>query len=93
MWIRHDVDDGRQRLNFSAWQDYAADPGTEDQKLTKISGLMKSGAMPPWYYAAMHPDAKLTDSDRAAVNRWIAAEKSSLAGAIDSPDSPPPHDR
>lgn len=84
-WIRHDVDEGRKRLNFSAWQDYASDPGTEDRKLTKIADLMKSGAMPPWYYTAMHPGAKLIDSDRAAITRWIAGERSSLAGSIDSP--------
>jgi hypothetical protein len=75
-WIRREVDEGRQRLNFSAWTDYASDPGSEDQKLDEIARLLKSGAMPPWYYAAMHPDARLSDSERAAITRWIADEKS-----------------
>lgn len=66
-------------MNFSSWTDYASDPGTEDQKLDEISRLIASAAMPPWYYRAMHPGARLTPTERAAITRWIADEKSSHA--------------
>ena len=69
------------RLNFSSWTDYTSDPGTEDQKLDEAARLIASGAMPPWYYRAMHPGARLTPVDRAAITRWIADAKSSHASA------------
>jgi len=75
IWIRREVDEGRRRLNFSTWADYASDPGTKEQKLDEIARLLKSGAMPPWYYAAIHPDARLSESERAAIARWIVEEK------------------
>jgi hypothetical protein len=81
-WIHHEVDEGRRRLNFSAWSDYASDPGTEDQKLDEIERLLAGDAMPPWCYRATHPRSRLTAGERAAIARWIAAEKSSHA----SPD-------
>jgi hypothetical protein len=80
-WIHHDVDEGRRRLNFSSWTDYASDPGTEDQKLDEVARLIANRAMPPWYYLAMHPEARLTSDERIAIMRWIADEKSSHASA------------
>ncbi len=56
-----------------------SDPGTEDQKLNEIAHLIANDAMPPWYYRAMHPDARLTPPERAAITRWIVDEKSSHA--------------
>jgi hypothetical protein len=78
-WIHHDVGEGRRRLNFSSWTDYTSDPGTEDQKLDEVARLIASRAMPPWYYRAMHPEARLTSVERIAITRWIADEKSSHA--------------
>jgi uncharacterized membrane protein len=80
-WIHHEVAEGRRRMNFSSWTDYTADPGTEDQKLDEIARLIASDAMPPWYYRAMHPGARLTSGERDAITRWIAGEKSSRAGS------------
>ena len=68
-------------MNFSLWTDYTSDPGTEDQKLDEMARLISNGAMPPWYYRAMHPAAHLTPGERDAIARWIAAEKSSDRGA------------
>ncbi len=64
-------------MNFSSWTDYTSDPGTEDQKLDEVARLIANGAMPPWYYLAMHPGARLTPGERIAITRWIAGEKSS----------------
>jgi hypothetical protein len=80
-WIHREVGEGRRRLNFSAWIDYASDPGTEDQKLDEIARLIASDAMPPWFYRAMHPQARLTSGERSAVMLWIADEKSSHASS------------
>jgi hypothetical protein len=80
-WIHHEVDEGRRRMNFSSWTNYTSDPGTEDQKLDEIARLVASNAMPPWYYDVMHPGARLTSAERAAITRWIAGEKSSHAAS------------
>ncbi len=68
-------------MNFSSWTNYTSDPGTEDQKLDEIARLVASNAMPPWYYDVMHPGARLTSAERAAITRWIAGEKSSHAAS------------
>ncbi|HEV2169974.1 MAG TPA: heme-binding domain-containing protein [Candidatus Binatus sp.] len=77
-WIHYEVGEGRRRLNFSSWTDYASDPGTEDQKLDEIAHLIASDSMPPWYYRLMHPGARLTPEDRGAITRWIAEERAAL---------------
>ena len=66
-------------MNFSSWADYTSDPGTEDQKLDEAARLIASNAMPPWYYRAMHPGARLTQGERAAIARWVVEEKFSQA--------------
>ena len=74
-WVLiRDVNRGRQHLNFSAWDKYADDPGTVIRKLEGIRKETGSGAMPPWYYLAMHPDGRIGRADREAVARWVSGE-------------------
>jgi hypothetical protein len=59
-WLaQHDVDEGRQSLNFSEW-DKPQDP--ED-----AAELVSSGKMPPLSYTLIHPNASLSDADRQAL--------------------------
>ena len=60
-WLtqRH-VDQGRAKLNFSTW-------GTSRQETENLSRQMSSGAMPPWDYVLMHPDARLTYEEKALL--------------------------
>lgn len=70
-WLAaYEVNEGRRRLNFSAWSDYASDPGTESQKLDEIVRLVTSGAMAPWYYRALHRDARLSGEQRNLIVGW-----------------------
>jgi hypothetical protein len=70
-WIIHrDVDEGRKRLNFSSWGDYADDPGTLSQKLDEIAKAVSAGEMAPWYYRMLHPDARLSETQRESLVRW-----------------------
>jgi hypothetical protein len=39
---------------------------------------LRDEKMPPWSYRLMHPGSRLTDADRAALERWI---QSALATA------------
>ncbi len=60
-WLtQRDVNGGRQHLNFSEWgkpQRHAGDAVTE----------VRGGDMPPWFYLPMHPDARLSDAEKAAL--------------------------
>ncbi len=58
--VGNDVQGGRRHLNFSEWdkpQKHADD----------VAGMVKSGAMPPWFYLPLHPSAKLTDAEKQAL--------------------------
>jgi hypothetical protein len=70
MIVRH-VTEGRRQLNFSAWSGYY--PNTRRRKLQWIGRALRDDKMPPWSYALTHPDARLTDGDRAALEQWIEA--------------------
>jgi hypothetical protein len=74
-WLVHyDVTEGRRRLNFSSWDAYASDPGTRIQKLKNIQRAMATDDMPPWYYRLLHPDTRLSESQRKVVVRWVAEQ-------------------
>jgi hypothetical protein len=72
--IHHDVTEGRRRLNFSQWAEYASDPDTASQKLAKISQSVARGDMAPWYYRMLHADARLAPPQRTALISWVEQE-------------------
>lgn len=72
--ISRDVAEGRRRLNFSEWAEYADDPGTRVNKLGKIADAVAAGDMAPWYYRVLHPGARLSDDDRQTLRRWANTE-------------------
>ncbi len=58
--VQHDVEEGRQRLNFSEWnrpQREARNAGREVQR----------GDMPDPKYLPLHPAARLTDAEKQAL--------------------------
>jgi len=67
--IARDVNLGRKEINFSEWGSYY--PATRRRKLEWMGRALGEEKMPPWSYRLMHPGARLTDADRAALERWI----------------------
>jgi Haem-binding domain len=78
-WIAHDVTLGRREINFSEWGSYY--PLTRRRKLQWIGRSLREEQMPPWSYRLMHPGARLTDDDRAALERWIESALSEASAA------------
>jgi hypothetical protein len=76
-WITRDVDEGREKLDFSEWETYSA--WQRRNKLDSMCGLISTGRMPPHSYTAMHPQANLTDAEKKAVCDWI---KEGTIGAV-----------
>jgi len=66
--VAWDVAEGRDEMNFSRWN------SVPPQKLAKIAKELpeevEEKAMPPAIYLLAHPEAKLTDADRAALMAW-----------------------
>jgi Haem-binding domain len=58
--VQNDVDDGRERLNFSEFdrpQRHAAD----------VAAQVKHGDMPLWFYVPLHSTARLTPAEKEAL--------------------------
>lgn len=64
--IQRDVDEGRQKLNFSEWQRAAS---FED--LDEIGEIIAEGEMPPFQYYPMHPEARLSETEKQALIRGL----------------------
>jgi hypothetical protein len=71
-WLMaRDVHNGRNHLNFSKWADVDEDERQDDRD--NCWEQIESGAMPKWFYVfPMHPDAKLSDGDKAVLKRYLA---------------------
>ena len=66
-WLtQRDVDEGRKALNFSEW-DRRQDEARESAK------TVRKGEMPPWFYAAIQPHARLTAAEQDALVRGLEA--------------------
>lgn len=64
--VAHDVQEGRQHLNFSEWDN-------SQHVVNEISEMVTAGEMPPFYYAMMHSGAQLTDAQKQALIDGIQA--------------------
>jgi hypothetical protein len=77
--VAHDVNDGREELNFSEW---GASKEKEPGKLLgKICSEVNEGEMPMATYTLIHPQAKLTREEVQNVCRWT----NSIASNVSSP--------
>jgi hypothetical protein len=65
-WLtQRDVNEGRQRLNFSDYQGLRGEGGREGGRGgNEIGRVIERGSMPPWYYVMIHPNAALTDQEK-----------------------------
>lgn len=70
--LQRDVRNGRQRLNFSLWDEYASDPETARYKLEQVGAAVARGDMAPWYYRRLHPEARLSAAQLELLLRWTA---------------------
>jgi cytochrome c551/c552 len=70
-WIASDVHEGRKELNFSVWSSYT--DKKKQKKLRETGKEVSEGEMPPWFYVALHPEARLSEADLQAIRAWAAA--------------------
>lgn len=66
--VTHDVNDGREELNFTRWDDYDEDERAE--KIEEVWEMVEDGEMPPWFYLPLHPGATLDETERETLRRF-----------------------
>ncbi len=68
--VAHDVEEGREHLNFSEWDRL----GSEDQEeaMEEVWEEVEEGEMPLWFYLPLHPEARLSKEDREILMRWAS---------------------
>jgi Haem-binding domain len=64
--LQHDVDEGRQKLNFSEWD-------KPHPNAARAADQVQSGSMPRFYYVPLHPSANLTQAEKAALIQGLSA--------------------
>ncbi len=67
--VASDVEEGREKLNFSNWSALLAD----DKKSLKkeIWKEIEGGEMPLKIYLLLHSGAKLSETDKSVIRRWV----------------------
>jgi cytochrome c len=75
--VEHDVHEGRERLNLSLWEQYSIDRRID--LLGRIGSQLRQGKMPLKQYLLLHPEARLSDSERSLIAGWAKLERKRLA--------------
>ena len=83
--LERDVREGREEVNFSVFERYPEK--RQRRKWTEIPEQIQKDEMPPWFYVAVHGDARLSESDRAALVQW-AREAGAAMGPRESAATP-----
>ena len=71
-----DVDWARDVLNISEWASYT--PVRRAALRSIIQPVTASHRMPLWYYLTLHPDARLSEQDLAALGAWSRGASTAL---------------
>lgn len=66
--LQQHVDEGREYLNFSQWGS-----GREGEEAEELVEVVLEGEMPPGSYVPLHPEARLTATDRDTLAQGLAA--------------------
>lgn len=67
---------GKENLNFSEFGAYSS--RKQANKLRAIETSIEDGSMPLSSYKFMHPNARLSDTDKKLITDWVTIEKDSL---------------
>lgn len=67
--VQHDVEEGREHLNFSEWGNGRGE-GEEGEDMAEV---IYDGEMPPRVFLITHPEARLTDGEKRMLAQGLLA--------------------
>lgn len=82
--VQHDVDEGRQYLNFSDW--------ARVREVDELGEVVSEGEMPPSTFLLTHGEARLTDAERAALVDGLRATAGGSISGMESGTEAGEHD-
>ena len=82
--VAHDVNAGREELNFSEWG--AGKEREPAELLGKICKEVSDGEMPGAAYSFMHPRARLTKADVQTICNWTQSVSRNVARTAEDED-------
>jgi hypothetical protein len=82
--IRRDVEEARRHVNFTNWGAYSA--AQQQELLSMIGVVVRTGRMPVPRYTRLHPEARLTDEEREQIYAWSRKERKRLWAKLVSTD-------
>lgn len=74
--VERDVNLGREHMNLSRWSLYTIEERVD--LLSKISTQLRLRQMPLKQYLLLHPEARLSDSERKLIIDWAKSERRRL---------------
>jgi hypothetical protein len=77
-WLDGHVAQARHDLDLSDGPPFNTETPLS-KHLRRISGVVKRGSMPLGSYELMHPDARLSDSERQVISDWADKSLASLS--------------
>ena len=87
-YIEHHVEEGLHDFDITDGVPFKGDAPL-DRQLRRISRQVGGGGMPLWDYRLMHPDARLSDEQRATIVAWADASYADLSStAGPAPEAP-----
>jgi len=66
--VAHDVHEGREELNFSAWNRLS--PERKAKKIWEVGEEIAEGEMPLRLYRWMHSHGRLSEAERTVLIQW-----------------------
>ena len=69
--VSNDTIEGRQRLNFSTWNQYI--PEQQAELVASCMKRIRRGSMPPWFYTIKHATGKISPEKLAILEAWAAS--------------------
>jgi hypothetical protein len=73
--VAHDVEEAREHLNLSSWGTY--DARRQAKLAEEMWEEVEDGEMPLLMFRLAHPDARLTETDRATLRAWSEVRRRS----------------
>ena len=72
MWIQGHMDHGREKLNFSVWDDLKQEDKNELLKRSAEKVIKKEMPLTP--FLITHPEARISEEERALMERWFRGQ-------------------